>query len=463
MTCTHLHWKFHQSEVRERQVVAACDRVLARRRQGGFPPLLIGDFNAEPESAEIRYVTGLQSLRGRSVALRDAWRAAGKGGSGITWSNANDYARLNLEPDRRIDYVFAGFPRRNGIGQITHCRVVCNEPKAGVWPSDHFGVYAELRAVPLPEPPPFGRRAHDRKFRAQRAARRAKTMQDGPGCRRLGLPRQWQDHARAPPARRRAPHRRARGGGFERVRRARHRRGAARPTYAMTTSSSRAAACAASSPTRSSRRSRRCASARSPDRIVIETSGVALPFETQLQLWRDPVRQWIADDVAVVVVNAEQLAEARDLDDTFTQQVSSADFLLLNQIDRVPAAALPRLERELRRVGARGAARCSTVHAQVAPELLFPPDLAQLRAQRRPRAASARRRTATLTTTPASPPKSWCCPRGPRGHGSACASARARCAAREGLRRDTRGAAPRAGRRRADRAREPRRSRRRPS
>jgi len=155
VTCTHLHWKFHHSEVRERQVVAACDRVLARRRRDAFPPLLIGDFNAEPESAEIRYVTGLQSLRGRSVALLDAWRAAGKGGSGITWSNANDYARLNLEPDRRIDYVFAGFPRRDGIGQITHCRVVCNESRNGVWPSDHFGVYAELRAAPLPELPPF--------------------------------------------------------------------------------------------------------------------------------------------------------------------------------------------------------------------------------------------------------------------------------------------------------------------
>ena len=155
VTCTHLHWKFHHSEVRERQVVVACDRVLARRRRDGFPPLLIGDFNAEPESAEIRYVTGLQSLRGRSIALLDAWRAAGKGGSGITWSTANDYARLNLEPDRRIDYVFAGFPRRDGVGQITHCRVVCNEPKNGVWPSDHFGVYAELRAAPLSELPPF--------------------------------------------------------------------------------------------------------------------------------------------------------------------------------------------------------------------------------------------------------------------------------------------------------------------
>ncbi len=151
VTCTHLHWEFDRSEVRERQVVVACDHVLARRRRGGFPPLLLGDFNAEPESAEIRYVTGLQSLRGRSVAMLDAWRTAGDGTSGLTWSNANDYARLNLAPDRRIDYVFAGFPRRDGIGQITHCRVVCNEPKDGVWPSDHFGVYAELRAAPLPE------------------------------------------------------------------------------------------------------------------------------------------------------------------------------------------------------------------------------------------------------------------------------------------------------------------------
>ena len=119
-----------------------------------------------------------------------------------------------------------------------------------------------------------------------------------------------------------------------------------------------------------------------PDRIVIETSGVALPFETQLQLWRDPVRRWIGDDVAVVVVNAEQLAVARDLDDTFTQQVSSADFLVLNQTDRVPAAALPRLERELRK-WEPDAPLLATVHAQVSPELLFPPDLALVRARRR--------------------------------------------------------------------------------
>jgi endonuclease/exonuclease/phosphatase family metal-dependent hydrolase len=150
-TCTHLHWKFRHGAVREQQVVAVCDLALRRRPRGGFPPILVGDFNAEPDSAEIRYVTGLQSLGGRSVAFLDAWRTAGDGGPGITWSNQNPYAQIALEPDRRIDYVFAGFPLRgSGIGRIERCRVVCDREEQGVWPSDHFGVWAELRSEPLP-------------------------------------------------------------------------------------------------------------------------------------------------------------------------------------------------------------------------------------------------------------------------------------------------------------------------
>ena len=30
-----------------------------------------------------------------------------------------------------------------------------------------------------------------------------------------------------------------------------------------------------------------------PDRIVVETSGVALPYDTQLNFWREPVSEWI--------------------------------------------------------------------------------------------------------------------------------------------------------------------------
>ena len=80
----------------------------------------------------------------------------------------------------------------------------------------------------------------------------------------------------------------------------------------------------------------------SPDRIVVETSGGALPFDTQLNFWREPVCNWIGDDMAVVVVDASQLDAARSLDATFVDQIGSADLLVLNQIDRLEAQALER-------------------------------------------------------------------------------------------------------------------------
>jgi cobalamin biosynthesis protein CobW len=109
-----------------------------------------------------------------------------------------------------------------------------------------------------------------------------------------------------------------------------------------------------------------------PDRLIVETSGVALPFEVQLNFWREPISDWIENDVAVIVVNAEQLADGRDLDGTFEQQVSSADLLLLNQLDRVPPDALARLEAALRQIEPE-APIIRAVHADVDPDLLFPP------------------------------------------------------------------------------------------
>jgi endonuclease/exonuclease/phosphatase family metal-dependent hydrolase len=150
-SCTHLHWRFQHGCVRERQVVALADQALKLAPEDGFPPVVVGDFNAEPESDEIRYMKGMHSMEGRSVAFLDAWAVAGdrslpdEAGEGITWSNRNAYARRALEPSRRIDYVFTGLPRPDGLGLIERCRVVCNDEVDGVWPTDHFGVYAELR------------------------------------------------------------------------------------------------------------------------------------------------------------------------------------------------------------------------------------------------------------------------------------------------------------------------------
>jgi cobalamin biosynthesis protein CobW len=127
-----------------------------------------------------------------------------------------------------------------------------------------------------------------------------------------------------------------------------------------------------------------------PQRVIVETSGVALPYETQLHLWREPVSRWVGDDVAVVVVNAEALARGEfdggEAADVFAQQVSSADLIVLNQLDRVAPALLPRLEARLRELEPE-APIVRAEHARVDPDLLFPPDPIGPRAPRRAAAA----------------------------------------------------------------------------
>lgn len=72
-----------------------------------------------------------------------------------------------------------------------------------------------------------------------------------------------------------------------------------------------------------------------PDRIVIEASGLALPFDTQLHLYRPQVRDWVGDEACVVVVDAERAGET---DPLFEEQLQSADLVVLNKLDLVDEA-----------------------------------------------------------------------------------------------------------------------------
>ncbi len=144
--CTHLAWQLHDAALREQQVRALMAFVGDRADPGAaIGPIVAGDFNAEPDSTAVRYLTGLTALDGESVYLQDAWRLAGDGGPGHTWSNRNPHAALDQEPERRLDYVFSGFHGPAGTGRPIECHVVATQPIAGVWPSDHFGVLALLQ------------------------------------------------------------------------------------------------------------------------------------------------------------------------------------------------------------------------------------------------------------------------------------------------------------------------------
>jgi endonuclease/exonuclease/phosphatase family metal-dependent hydrolase len=142
---THFNWKFHHGYVRERQAVELAALVRRWARDTTLPPIVTGDLNAEPDAAEIRYLCGLQSLAGGSTYLQDAWRVAGGTGLGATWDNRNHFAALAFEPSRRIDYVLVGLADAAGRGTVVSARVVLDEPGGDVFPSDHFGVLAEVR------------------------------------------------------------------------------------------------------------------------------------------------------------------------------------------------------------------------------------------------------------------------------------------------------------------------------
>ena len=143
---THLNWKFEEGHVREAQVREIVAHVEALSPPAAFPAILCGDFNAEPEADEIRYLHGLTSLGGtRRVYFQDAFGLAGDGTPGFTYAKRNPFAAPLGEPDRRIDYVFVRGRDDRHRGDPVEARVCFDAPVGGTYPSDHFGVVATLR------------------------------------------------------------------------------------------------------------------------------------------------------------------------------------------------------------------------------------------------------------------------------------------------------------------------------
>ncbi|MFE0172198.1 endonuclease/exonuclease/phosphatase family protein [Streptomyces sp. NPDC059002] len=141
---------------RERQALALSD--LDARHRTALPTIMAGDFNANPDAASIRYLTGRQSLSGRSTHFHDAWEVAGAG-PGHTWcaenpNAAEDIGRLVRQPGHcsRFDYIFIGSPHAHphAFAHVRDARLAFDKPVDGVWASDHYGVVADLEVGLLP-------------------------------------------------------------------------------------------------------------------------------------------------------------------------------------------------------------------------------------------------------------------------------------------------------------------------
>jgi endonuclease/exonuclease/phosphatase family metal-dependent hydrolase len=159
---THLHYRLDDGVAREAQVLAVDAAIRACGRGAtDAPQLLCGDFNATPDSDEMRFLRGLTTLSGRRTHFQDAWLRLhdepGRGdgpAEGITWSSDNAHTRplRSLDIDRRIDYVYVTSRKKDGRGTVHGCAVALRD-RAGdgadaVCASDHYAICADVQIAP---------------------------------------------------------------------------------------------------------------------------------------------------------------------------------------------------------------------------------------------------------------------------------------------------------------------------
>jgi len=143
---THLQPLPGQAYHRVQQVLFIDDAIgRTCDPSSSMPPILCGDFNAEPTSDEIRFLTAKAVIDGRSTYFQDAWAVIHDRG-GVTWDPANDLAAEANEPPQRIDYVFVGesYLRPDGAGRVMQASLAFNEPRTGTFASDHYGLSVEI-------------------------------------------------------------------------------------------------------------------------------------------------------------------------------------------------------------------------------------------------------------------------------------------------------------------------------
>ncbi len=139
-----LDYPLDASALRQAQAIQL-GRFVSEVTRRRYPTVVCGDFNAAPESDEIRMLTGRAATPVPGLVFYDAWEVAGDGTAGYTWSNRNPLAATGLYPDRRFDYILSAWPRAGGVGHPTHCALLGERPPDELQLSDHYGVLADLR------------------------------------------------------------------------------------------------------------------------------------------------------------------------------------------------------------------------------------------------------------------------------------------------------------------------------
>lgn len=143
-------WESDAEVVREQQALRAVLAIDAVLGDDERPVVLLGDLDAEPDAASLRFLTGLASLEGRSTRFQDAWAAVHGDAPGHTFTPRNPLVddAWRPRPGRRIDHVLVRCGPKGAPLLIDDCQLAFDEPVDGVWASDHVGVVVDVSVRP---------------------------------------------------------------------------------------------------------------------------------------------------------------------------------------------------------------------------------------------------------------------------------------------------------------------------
>jgi hypothetical protein len=85
-------------------------QFVAERTSGRHTTILCGDFNAAPDSDEIRLITGRAAHASGDLVFYDAWETAGDGSPGYTFARDLTYVIICRSGVRSADVPRAGCP-----------------------------------------------------------------------------------------------------------------------------------------------------------------------------------------------------------------------------------------------------------------------------------------------------------------------------------------------------------------
>ena len=147
-------WPFPFEVERERQAVLVAQALEELIGSREVHALVLGDFDATPDSASMSFWRGRRPVDGLSVCYQDAWEYVHPNEPGYTFDASNPLVRAGevaTAVTRKIDHILVRSGLHGPTLQVVDCRRVLDQPVDGVWASDHFGVLADLE---LPENAP---------------------------------------------------------------------------------------------------------------------------------------------------------------------------------------------------------------------------------------------------------------------------------------------------------------------